>query len=124
MPVTIEPVIPQDSILRNIKKLLGYEPAYEAFDEDIKIHINTVFSDLQQLGVGPIGGFSIEGYDEIWPDFMGEATDLNEVKTYIYLRVKLIFDTPTTSFVIDSMNKQIDKFEWRLNLKQEGAPTV
>ena len=119
MPV----VIPVDSVLNTIKKVLGYEPAYEAFDEDIMMHVNSVFSTLTQIGVGPIAGFSITGPEVGWSTFMGTATNLQEVKTYMYLRVKLIFDTPATSFVIKSMEDQIKEYEWRLNLKEEEAPT-
>lgn len=104
-----------DSILNSIKKLLGFEPDYTAFDTDIQIHINTVFSVLHNIGASPVEGFFITGPEETWSDFLEERMHVEMVKTYMYLRVRLLFDPPATSFALDAFKKQIDEFEWRLN---------
>lgn len=103
------------SILTSIKKMLGITEEYEHFDADIIMHINSVFMILNQLGVGPSKGFLIKGKDEIWTDFIPEDSKLELVKSYMYLKVKLLFDPPLGSAVIDVMNRQISEFEWRLN---------
>lgn len=108
------------SILDSTKKILGLEADYTAFDLDILTHINSVFVDLQQLGIGPEEGFSIEDSTEVWDSYLGGDPNLNSVKTYVYLRVRLLFDPPTTSYLIGSMNEQIQKLEWRLNVQREG----
>ncbi len=108
-----------DSILVSIKKLLGNTEEYKYFDPDIIMHINSAFSILKQLGVGPKEGFMITGESETWKDFLGEEhmKDLNEVQIYVYLRVKLGFDSSSlTGSVIESMNKQISELEWRMNV--------
>lgn len=105
-----------ESILADIKKVLGVTECYKAFDDDIIMHINSVFMILQQLGVGPVGGFQITGYSETWDDFMSASDEnLAGVKTYIAMKVRLIFDPPSSSFVLDSYKKLVDEFEWRLN---------
>lgn len=103
-----------ESILTTIKKLLGIEEYYEAFDTDVMIHINSVFMTLNQLGVGPDEGFSISGKYETWEQFTENIKLYNGVKTYIYLKVKLVFDPPSSSFVLESMRKEIAELEWRL----------
>lgn len=121
-----------DSILSNIKKVVGIGPSDTSFDEDIIMHANSVLSALTQIGLGPEEGFMIEDATATWVDFIGADKRLNMVKTYVYLRVKLLFDPPSTSFVIDSMNKQIDELTFRLSVVREGdswvdpdpAPTV
>ena len=106
-----------ESILTNTKKILGIAEDYEAFDVDIIMHINSVFSTLQQIGVGPELGFEIENKMDVWSTYLGEDNYLlNMVKTYMYMRVRLMFDPPATSFAIDSMQKQIDQMEWRLQV--------
>ena len=108
-----------DSILVSIKKLLGNTEEYKYFDPDIIMHINSAFSILKQLGVGPKEGFMITGESETWQDFLGEEhmKDLNEVQIYVYLRVKLGFDSSSlTGSVLDSINKQINELEWRMNV--------
>ena len=106
-----------ESILTSIKKLLGIEESYEHFDADIIMHINSVLAILVQLGVGPSGGFSISGKEETWSDFLGaDSTNFEGVKTYVYMKVRLIFDPPTTAAAIDSMNRLVNEFEWRLNV--------
>ena len=105
-----------DSILTSIKKLLGIAEEYTQFDEDIIMHINTVFLSLTQLGVGPEEGFLIEDDVASWEDFINDNTQLQAVKTYVYLKVKLLFDPPLSSSVIESMNRMIAELEWRLNV--------
>ena len=104
-----------DSILTSIKKLLGIAEEYTQFDEDIIMHINTVFLNLTQLGVGPEEGFAIENDAASWEDFINHNIQLQAVKTYVYLKVKLLFDPPLSSSVIESMNRMIAELEWRLN---------
>ena len=105
-----------ESILDTIKKLLGPDSAYEVFDEDIIVHINTALADLTQLGVGPAGGFKIEDNTAEWTDFIEDNIQLEAVSTYMYLKVKLLFDPPPSSAVIQSMKEQIAELEWRLNV--------
>ena len=106
-----------ESILTSIKKMLGIDEEYTHFDADIIMHINSVLMILTQLGVGPAEGFVIEDDTSTWVDFIPEANaaQLHAVKSYIYMKVKLIFDPPLSSAVIESMNRQISEFEWRLN---------
>lgn len=105
-----------NSILTSIKKMLGIEEDYEHFDNDIIMHINSVFSILTQLGVGPSGGFYITGKNEVWTDFTSSVGKIEIVKSLIYLRVRLLFDPPQSSALIESINNQIKEFEWRLNV--------
>lgn len=109
-----------ESILTSIKKLLGITAEDKSFDEDIIIHINTVFLDLNQIGVGPEDGFRIEDDTSAWSDYVEDDTYYDAVKTYIYLKVKLIFDPPLSSAVMTSYNQAIDRLEWRLNVKAES----
>lgn len=108
-----------ESILLSIKKLLGIAEDYKHFDVDIIMHINSVFPTLRQLGVGPTNGFTISDELAIWTDFLGESNKLEDVKTYVYLKVKLIFDPPLSSVVTDSMNRMISELEWRINIDAE-----
>lgn len=108
------------SILQSTKKLLGIAEEYEAFDTDIIMHINSVFSILTQLGVGPVNGFYITDHHEAWEDFMPTSPRLEMVKTYMYLKVRLLFDPPTSSAAIDSANRLISELEWRLNVAAES----
>lgn len=107
------------SILTSVKKLLGIAEEYTQFDTDIIIHINTIFMALQQMGIGPNDGFSITDENDLWIDFMEDSILLNSVKTYMYLRVKLLFDPPLTSSTVDSFNKLISELEFRMNSKAE-----
>ena len=109
-----------DSILTSIKKLLGIAEEYTQFDADIIKHINTVFMILTQMGVGPPEGFSITGADETWDNFLSGSTNLEGVKTYVYMKVQLMFDPPTSSAELDSANRIIGELEWRLNLAGES----
>lgn len=108
-----------DSILTSIKKLLGIAEDYEHFDQDLIIHINSVLSVLTQLGVGPSEGFSIEDENATWDDFIPEDKRLSSIRSYVYMKVKLLFDPPLSSSVMESMNRMISEFEWRLNVAAE-----
>jgi len=107
------------SILDSIKKLLGIEPNDICFDDEIIININSVFTILAQLGVGPATGFTISDSSSVWSDFIGERIDLELIKTYVYMRVRLMFDPPQNSFLVDSIKKQCEEFEWRLNVQSD-----
>lgn len=108
-----------DSILDSVKKVLGIASEYDVFDQDIILHINSVFSTLNQLGIGPTDGFAIDDDVATWTDFIGTNKKLNSVKTYVCLRVRLLFDPPATSFAISAMEKQVQEMEWRLNVVRE-----
>lgn len=108
----------QDSILLLIKKKLGIDRDYHAFDEDVITAINTVLFSLNQIGVGA-EDFCITDETALWSDFLGESKSYEAVKSYIYIKVKLMFDPPSSSFVITALEKQALELEWRLNLKYE-----
>jgi hypothetical protein len=131
------------SILTNVKKLVGIVESDTSFDVDIITHVNTVFSVLTQLGIGPTAGFMIEDATPTWDDFLNVRqmklagstvyTDvqlqeadklLNMVKTYMYLRVRFLFDPPQTSFVIESLNAQVKELEVRMSIVREGSSWV
>lgn len=114
----------ETSILTSTKKVLGIAADYTVFDLDIITHINTAFSDLAQLGIGPIEGFMIEDDTADWLDFIGDDLQLNSVKTYVFLKVRMLFDPPQTSFHITAMNDQIAELEWRLNTHREETEWV
>lgn len=105
-----------ESILTSIKKLLGIVEDYTQFDTDIILHINSVFSSLMQLGVGPEDGFHISDKTQTWNDYIGDSKDVQMVISYVYLKVRLLFDPPTNSFLVQSMNDQIKEFEFRLSI--------
>jgi hypothetical protein len=107
------------SILTSTKKILGIPDDYTVFDLDIITHINTAFSTLTQLGVGPAEGFMIEDDTAEWTDFIVDDMQYNSVKTYVYLKVRQLFDPPTTSYLITAFNEQIRELEWRLNVHRE-----
>ena len=114
-----------DSILTSIKKLLGITAEYNQFDPDLIIHINSVFLILKQLGIGPEQGFSISGEYENWNQFLPEgSTNFEAVKSYMYIKVKLLFDPPTSSAVMEAMNRIASEYEWRLNVEAESAPVI
>lgn len=113
-----------ESILNSIKKLLGIEEDYEHFDQDIIMHINSVFMILTQLGVGPPEGFGINDDTTNWDEFLLPGQNLEAVKSYVYLRVRLLFDPPSSSSVVESMNRMISEYEWRLNVEVESAKST
>lgn len=108
-----------ESILRSVAKNIGLPEEYNVFDPDLIMAINTVMSDLNQLGIGPEEGFEITDDVAVWDDLLQGEIRLNSVKSYTYMRVKLMFDPPTTSYLIDSYQKQVDKAEFRINLFRE-----
>jgi hypothetical protein len=121
----------EQSILISTKKILGIAEDYTVFDLDIITHINTAFSTLTQLGVGPANGFMIEDETTVWSDFItdyptgqyeapsGDDLQYNSVKSYVFLKVRQLFDPPTTSYLIAATEKQIQELEWRLNVHRE-----
>ena len=110
-----------ESILTSIKKLLMIADDYDHFDPDIIMHINSVFMTLTQLGVGPSEGFIIEDDSATWSDFIEDPVKLQAVKSYIYLKVRLLFDPPSSSAVLESFNNQAKEYEWRLMIMAESA---
>lgn len=111
-----------ESILTSIKKLLGITAEYEHFDDDIIMHINSVFMDLNQLGVGPSEGFVIQDEEAYWTDFIEDETVLQAVKSYMYLRVKILFDSSSMgSATLAAYERQIQQWEWRLNVAVENS---
>jgi hypothetical protein len=113
----------EESILTSTKKILGISEAYEAFDLDIITHINSTFSIVNQFGVGPDGGFSITDKTATWSDFDVPDDQLGLLKTYFYLKVRVLFDPPGTSYLIEAMNKQIEEHEHRLcNFREALIP--
>lgn len=109
-----------ESVLNSIKKLLGIAEDYTVFDTDLIIHINSVLSILTQLGVGPPEGFSIEGPEDEWVSFVDDSK-VQMVRTYVYMKVRLVFDPPSSSAVIKSMEDSIKEYEWRLNVAVDPA---
>ena len=110
-----------DSILTSIKKLLGIAQECTDFDMDLILHINSVLMILTQLGVGPEKGFTIKDSRDLWEDFLeDDLSKLEAVRTFVYLKVRLIFDPPSNSAVIESINRTISELEWRLNVAAES----
>lgn len=105
-----------ESILTSIKKLLGISEDYDHFDSDLIMHINTVFTTLTQLGVGPNEGFSIEDESAKWEDFLPDERMIHSVKSYMFMKVKLMFDPPLSTGVIECIKEQIKELEWRLQV--------
>jgi hypothetical protein len=113
-----------ESILTSIKKLLGIAEEYTHFDADLIMHINSVFSILTQIGVGPAEGFSIKDESSVWGDFVPENSKLELIKSYTYMKVKLLFDPPLTSAVIESINRIISELEWRIQVAVDPVKTI
>ena len=115
-----------NGILVSVKKLLGISDEYKQFDQDIIMFINSAFSVLTQLGVGSEEGYSITGNDETWDDYLAyneiDSGKLEMVKTYVYLKTRVAFDPPSSSFVLDAFNKQISELEWRINVVVDPKP--
>ena len=112
-----------DSILTSIKKLLGIEGEYTHFDPDLIMHINSVFMILNQLGVGPTNGFRIEDDSTTWSEYMTDEDNIDAVKSYMHLKVKLLFDPPQSSAVMESIKVMISEFEFRLNVAVDPKPS-
>lgn len=109
----------ETSILNTVKRMLGLDVEDDTFDLDVTVLINSAFMSLQQIGVGPSEGFSISSAEDSWQDFMSDDKLYQGVREYIYLKVRTVFDPPTSSSVADAMKKNIDELEWRL-LVQTG----
>lgn len=109
-----------DSILTSVKKIIGISEEDESFDTDLIMHINSVLMILNQLGVGPEDGFSITDKSAVWTDVIGDNKLIEATKTFVGLKVRLIFDPPTSSAVLDSINKTISELEWRINIMVEN----
>jgi hypothetical protein len=108
----------ENSILKSIRNsIVGTDDGYDGFDKDLLTFINSTFSTLSQIGVGPEEGFTVESEDENWTDFVSDPKILNMVKAYVLDKVRVQFDPPTSSFVLDSLNKNIAEYEWRLNIE-------
>lgn len=110
----------EESILETISKLLGVQVSEDFFDTDIMVHINSAFNQLCQLGVGPNTPYRITGTEETWSDFMPNISDFEDVKTYIYLYVRLIFDPPTSGFVTDAIKARMAELEWRMYVQADN----
>lgn len=108
-----------ESILTSIKKLLGIAEDYTHFDNDIIMHINSVFLILTQLGVGPPEGFVVQDATALWTDFVADDKNLELIKSYTYLKVKIMFDPPLSSAVLDSTNQLIKEYEWRIQVASD-----
>lgn len=113
-----------DSILLTVKRQLDMCDDYGAFDPIIITHINSVFMTLDQLGVSPVRHFEITGENERWSDYLKDRTDLNAVKSYIYLKVRLLFDPPNVGVLHEAMERQIAELEWRLNVQCDPEKNV
>lgn len=113
-----------DSILTTIKKLLGIEESYTHFDADIILGINTAFSILTQMGVGPVTGFSITDKTAVWSDFIPDMSKLELLKSYVHLKVKLLFDPPSSSAHIEVINRMVTELEWRISTEVDPGGEV
>ena len=113
-----------ESILTSTKKILGLDASYTAFDLDILTHINSAFSTLNQLGIGPEDGYAIEDDDATWDAFFGTNLRYNSIKTYVYMSVKMVFDPPPSSYAVTAMKEQKQELEWRLNVVREQTEWV
>lgn len=117
-----------DSILLHTKKALGISDGDDSFDLDVIMYINNAFSNLNDLGAGPVGGFVITGEDEVWTDFFPQSDDpielnviLSKVQTYVVLKTRIIFDPPTVPTLMTSIESQIKEAEWRINVNRESG---
>lgn len=112
----------EEGILETIKAMLGLDPAYTAFDEEVTVHINSAIFNLRQLGVGPSQGFSVTAPTQTWADYLGpEAERYGQTKTYIYLYLRGVFDPPQTSFGINAIKEQKEEAGWRLMIEADGV---
>lgn len=110
-----------DSILTSVKKMLGIAEEYDHFDADLIMHINSVLTILGQLGVGPAEGFFIEDDEAEWTDFVPDMYNLQFIKTYVYQKVKLLFDPPQSASAIEALNRSISELEWRINVQVDSG---
>jgi hypothetical protein len=112
------------SILNEVKRILGLATDYTAFDVDVLLHINSVLATLTQLGIGPTAGMTVLDATTQWSELLGTDAQLNSAKTFVALKVRLLFDPPTSSYAIKAMEDQIREFEWRLNTHREELSWV
>lgn len=111
------------SILETTKRMLGIPSTYTHFDDELIIHINTAISILTQLGVGPSDGFSITSSTETWSDFVSDESKIKMIENYIFARVRLSFDPPASAAAIEALNKQMEMYEFRINLQVDRGET-
>lgn len=104
-------------ILYTIKKMLGVSLEESPFDMEIMVGINSAIMVLNQIGIGP-SGFVVTGIEQTWSDLLEDFTDLEAVKSYIYIRTRLVFDPPTNSFLVNALQDQMKEYEWRLSIRQ------
>ena len=114
----------EESILVYVKRLLGIQSDYNHFDPDIIYGINAAFAVLTQLGVGPAEGFMISDDTSKWSDFVTDKSRLSLIKEYVCLRTRLLFDPPSSSALIDAMNKTVAEYEWRLYVASDGDDSI
>lgn len=112
-----------ESILTSIKKMLGIQEDYEHFDADLILHINSVLMTVTQIGVGPAKGFAIQDKTAVWANLTKDEAKLNSVKSFVYLKVKLLFDPPASSTILESFEQMASELEWRLNVAAESKIT-
>jgi hypothetical protein len=110
-----------DSILATIKKMLGLDPSYTPFDQDVIVLINSTFMTLHQLGIGPKEGFHITDYSSKWSEFITNNVNLRGVQEYVYMKVRMVFDPPGNSFVMEALKQQCQELEWRMNVQAESV---
>lgn len=108
-----------NSILLTIKKMLGIDPECDAFDTDIIVHINSTLMSLRQMGIGPDAGFAVTGSEESWNDLLNDGGKQEAVKTYIYLKVKSVFDPTANSVVNEAYKSVMNEIEWRLTSEHD-----
>ena len=110
-----------DSILNTIKKMLGLDPEYDAFDQELVVFINTALSNLHQIGVGPVNGFMINGSEESWSELLPSETKtiIQNVKSYIYITVKMLFDPPGATNHSNALSESLKELTWRISVKRE-----
>lgn len=108
-----------ESILKDIKSTLALPDDYDAFDKEVILFVNSAISDLHQIGIGPDAGFRVVSDEETWEQFIGNDPRLDSVKTYLFLKAKLLFDPSDKSHVVEMMKEQIREHEWRLNVRRE-----
>ena len=108
-----------DSILTTVKKLIGLDEEYDAFDQDILIYINSILFELEQIGLKSKEGFVLSDKTAVWLDYTDNERILNVLKPYVYLKTKLLFDPPTSSIAMNALEMQISEYEWRINSEAE-----
>lgn len=108
-----------ESILGSIKKLLGIDPTYTQFDDEIIMHINSAIMVLSQVGLTEADNYAISGAEDTWANFIGARKDIEAIKVYIYMKTKLVFDPPQTGYLVEAMKKQVEELEWRLNIQTD-----